>query len=88
MRLPENFEEYEANVMSNFDGEIDNRVAESIKLNPVFSRYPGWNFNGKVWWQDGQFHCEVWVYGGYQETFSSLDLQIIMDDICNKYGYQ
>jgi len=86
-RLPEGFLEYDGeDLMSNFDGQIIQETAEAIKGNELFSTYAGWDFNGKVWWMDGKWLCEVWCYGSWKETVIKDTLQEIMDEVCSKYG--
>lgn len=86
-RMPESFLEFDGEaLMSNFDGEIVQETAEAIKGKELFSRYAGWNFNGKVWWQNGKWCCEVWCYGSFQKTFVEDTLQDIMSEVCSEYG--
>jgi len=90
IRLSENFTEYEGEqLMSNYDRKIITATADALKRDELFSRYAGWNFNGKVW-RDGErdtWHCEVWCYGNFMETFSAETLEELMQDISDKYGY-
>ena len=87
LRIPESFLEYEGEeIMSNFDGAIVSETAEAIKGKELFSRYSGWNFNGKVWWQNNLWNCEVWCYGSFQKTFNAETLDEIMSDVCSEYG--
>jgi len=74
-------------VMSNFDHQIDSGVADRLKKEPVCSRYPGWNFNGMVWYGKIKktYHCEVWQYHEHLETVSGT-LQKIMDEVSDRYG--
>jgi hypothetical protein len=89
IRLPDNFTEFNGEgIMSNFDREIVHATADSIKEKPFYSGYAGWNFHGKVWWQDGQWHCEVWQYRSYVETFSAQTLEEIMTLVSDEYGYE
>lgn len=86
-RIPESFLEYDGEeIMSNFDGAIVLETAEAIKGKELFSRYAGWNFNGKVWWQNNLWNCEVWCYGSFQKTFNAETLNEIMSDVCSEYG--
>ena len=86
-KLPEDYKELTGDdIMSNFDGEIQNDVAEKIKNEKLFSSYPGWNFHGTVWHEDGSWHCEVWVYGSTHRTISKETLPEIMDSVCADYG--
>lgn len=74
--------------MSNFDGSIDDGMAEALRAQPgkVFGCHYGWNFNGSVYFYDGMFHEEVWVYGSPRETISANSLPELMDAVCDKYG--
>lgn len=88
-RLPEGFIEYDGEqLMSNYDGIINENAASEIKDNLLFSRYSGWNFNGKVWWDNNQWNCEVWQHHEYMETVSHLTLPEIMTEVSDKYGYE
>ena len=87
-RLPKSFEEYNGEeLMSNFDRKINKEVANAIKSKKLFSRYAGWNFNGKVWFDDNKWLCEVWTYGNWQKTFICDTLDEIMESVSNEYGY-
>lgn len=87
VRLPKDFKEFDGDeIMSNFDGVVNFKVAEAVKGEKLFSTYPGWNFYGYVWWED-KWYCEVWQYGGYSETFSAESLGDLKTEICDKYGY-
>jgi len=87
IRLPKNFMEFSGDqLMSNFDHEINHQTANRIKGTKHFSRYAGWNFNGKVWWDNGKWNCEVWCYGSFQTTFTEDTLEEIMEVVCEKFG--
>lgn len=89
IRLPEDFELCVGNpIMSNFDGAIEQEIADVIIGKPLYSNYTAWNFCGYVWWQDNKWHCEVWHFGAYVDTFSSETLSELMSDISDEYGYQ
>lgn len=49
-------------LMSNFDGEVDEAVAERLKVEEVLAAYPGWEFHARCWYEDGQYHAEVRRY--------------------------
>lgn len=75
-------------VCSNFDGVIIEEVAEQLKVDPtIYADYPGWNFHGSVWYADGQFHCEVWVYNSPREIISEDDMESIRESVCQEYGH-
>ena len=75
--------------MSNGDGSIDDGFAEALKEAPgeVFGNHYGWNFCGNVYFKDGQFHEEVYIYRVLQEMISAGTLEDLMTDVCDKYGY-
>lgn len=90
LRIPEHFTEIEGeedHVMSNFDHTINEEIAAQLKESPIYAGYSGWNFHGKVWFQDGQYHCEVRTYGSYNETHSDESLEEIMTSVSSEYGY-
>jgi len=82
--------EIDDSVISNFDHEIVQSIAERLKVEEAFSRYPGWNFNGRVWWDrtTGTWKCEVWCYGVPREVVDAPDLQTIHREVCDRYGYE
>ena len=87
-RMPKDFYEFQGEgIMSNYEREINQEIAEAIKGKNMFSRYSGWNFSGLVWWENGEWFCEVFTYGFFQETFVGDTLQEIMDLVSNSYGY-
>jgi len=88
-RMPESFSEYEGEeIMSNFDGRVVEESAKAIKGKELFSRYAGWNFNGKVWWQNDKWLCEVWCYRSWRETFVCETPKELMEEISSEYGYE
>lgn len=74
--------------MSNYDHTIDQGFAEALQCRPgkVFGCYAGWNFNGIVWFLDGSFWVEVWVYKSPQEIIEAESLDELMQIVCDKYG--
>ncbi len=81
--------EIEDSVMSNFDREIDQAVAERLRTEERFSRYAGWNFNGRVWWDRelSVWKCEVWTYGSPKDVVLSDTLEDVMTTVSNRWGY-
>lgn len=86
-KRPKEFTEFNETIMSNSDNHIDMVVAEYIKNKPLFSQYSGWNFCGYVWFDGGNWCCEVWVFGFWRETFIEETLEKIMMKVSNKYGH-
>jgi len=87
LRMPKSFTEHPRCLMSNFDRDIDESVAKYIKNKPLYAQYSGWNFCGWVWWQNKKWCCEIWVYGGWCETFVANTLSEIMENVSQEYGY-
>jgi hypothetical protein len=73
-------------IMSNFDHVIDREVEKELKENRCYSKYPGWNFSGNVWFQDNKFYCEVWQYHCHVETIEGDTLEDLMENVCCEYG--
>ena len=76
--------------MSNFDSVVDTGFAEALQAEPgaVFGRHSAWDFNGKVWYADEQFHEEVWRYRVPQEVMSANTLETLMKMVCDKWGWK
>lgn len=88
-KLPDNYSEYDGEIlMSNFDGKINQKTTKVIRNKDLFSHYAGWNFNGKVWWDDNNWNCAVWVYGNHRETVTRQTLGEIMTEVSDEYGYE
>ena len=73
-------------VMSNFDGRIEEWAEFRLKNEACFGGYPAWNFWGAVWFEDGQFHCMIKRYCSHIDTISANSLQEIMNIACDRYG--
>ncbi len=71
--------------MTNYDHSIDEGFEVAIKKEACFGRHRGWDFNGRVWWDDC-FHEEVWVYGEPIEIISAETLEELMKQVNDKYG--
>lgn len=83
----ESMSRIEDSVMSNFDREVDEGVAAFLKANPrTHAGYPGWNFNGRVWFE-GCWKCEVWQYRSPIEVIEAESPQELMTAVSEKYGY-
>lgn len=85
-RRPDGFDEHPEAVMSNFDHEINQEVAEAIKNKPLYSLYAGWNFCGYVWYENNKWCCEVLQYCSHQTTVVADTLEEIMSEVCNSFG--
>ena len=80
--------ELRESVMTNFDHSIHVHVAEALKNEPAFSRYPGWNFNGRVWWARdvALWRCEVWCYCSPVAVVDATTLEELMEKVCDRWG--
>lgn len=74
-------------VMSNFDHDIDEQLAKSLKTRKEYDQYSGWNFCGYVWWdrKAKTYKCEVWHYNVPQKVYSGT-LEQIMENVCQEWG--
>lgn len=86
LNMPENLEECEEG-MSNFDHTIDERFEEKLRTGKFFGRHAAWEFNGLVWFENEQFHEQVWRYRRPQEIISADNLLDLMREVNDKYGY-
>lgn len=84
--IPEHFTEHHDSIMSNFDHMIDYKVADEIKNQPMWAEYPGWDFYGKVWFEDNKWHCAVKCYGSHVNTISEDNLEDLKSSVCDQYG--
>lgn len=85
--VPEGWEEIDLG-MSNFDHSIDEGFAERLQEGHCYGRHAAWDFNGLVWFADGQFHEEVWCYGVRRQVFSADTLEELMQTVNAKWGSQ
>lgn len=73
--------------MSNYEHSIDDGLDEALRETGVYSRHAGWNFNGLVWFEGGQFKEEVWQYHEPQEILSAHSLRDLMEVVNDKWGW-
>ena len=78
--------EWLGEVMSNFDHSIDKDIAKKLRETESYADYSAWNFHGTVWYENEQYHCEIWIYHCHENTISNQDLQEIMDEASYEYG--
>lgn len=83
-RMPEGLEPIEQE-MSNCDHSIDEGMDGALRAGGV-GEHSAWDFHGDVWFEDGQFHEEVWVYKEYRETSSADTLEQLMTEVNAEYG--
>jgi hypothetical protein len=85
--VPEGYAEINLG-MSNFDHSIDEGFEERLRNERIWGRHAAWNFNGRVWFEDGEFHEQVWRYGQPVEHFSGATLAELMGSVSNEYGWE
>lgn len=76
-------------VMTNFDHEIDQDVADRLKIVEMSADYAAGNFNGQVWWDraDETYKCEVWRFHiPVEVTWGTLPE--IMQNLSERYGWE
>lgn len=61
-RVPDNFRCYPELVVTDFNGRINYKVAEYIKLRALFSEFAAWGLTGKIWWdkKENIWCTEIW----------------------------
>jgi hypothetical protein len=74
--------------IDNLTRQPDPGIEECLRGGGCWTRYAGWNFNGRVCFDSGLFHCEVWVFGSPRETISAPTLTELMKTVSDKYGYE
>ena len=87
-RIPEDYKDSLKDVISNFDGIVDHEAANEIKDKELYGSHAGWNFHGRVWYQEDKWCCEVRCYGSWQGTFIADTLEEIMKDVSDEHGYE
>ena len=74
-------------VMSNFDGVVNDDVEAALRSGGV-SHYPGRNFHGTVWFEDGEYHCQVMQYTKHVATMSAATCDDLRRAVSDEFGYQ
>lgn len=76
-------------LMSNFDGIIDEKVAAELKEQEVLAAYPGWNFHAQCWFdrQTGKYMAAVRRYHSLIATFAADTPAELRDVISGEFGH-
>jgi hypothetical protein len=74
--------------MTNFDHSIDPGFEQRIRAEKVWGRHSAWDFNGRVWFEDGVFHEQVWTYGTPDDHFTAETLTELMEIVSDVYGWK
>lgn len=75
------------NIMSNFDHKINTEIVNKLKEEGYYADYPGWNFHGEVWYDNGKWKCAIRIYHVHVETIVTDTPEEIMEQVSEKYGY-
>jgi len=88
--IPSDYENLGYTVMSNFDHEIDEKVAEKLTQGKHFADYPGWEFHATVWYDAEKcvFKAKVMRYCAHVGTAISTNLAGIMMLVSDRYGWE
>lgn len=74
--------------LCNFDHSIEPGSEEKLRSGKYVGWYTGWNFCGRVWYENGKFYCQVRRYHSHIATLESKTLAGIMDVVSEKFGYE
>ena len=86
-RLPKAYRELRGDaVISNFEGKVNPKISKVLQGRSLFSRYVGWDFNGLVWFSEGEWYCELWHLGEYRYTLVASTLAEIQEDVTAVFG--
>ena len=87
MPVPETFQEIEFG-MSNFDHSIDEGLESALVDEECFGLHAAQNFNGIVYYKDEQFCEDIWRFNSYRETRFADNLEELMENVNEEYGYE
>ena len=83
--MPDNLEE-----IGTFDNDgldvLSDETIERLKTGPYYVHHVAWDYCGYVWWSDGLYHEEVWVYGRCVARYDSDALEDVVSDTRHDYG--
>lgn len=74
--------------MSNFDHAVDSDAIELLQGHETFGRHAAINFNGLLWFQDGSWHEQVWVFGSPVATYSAEAPEELMQTVNDEHGWE
>jgi hypothetical protein len=74
-------------VMSNCDHTIEPDAEKRLKSGKVYGRHAAWDFNALVWWEDGEFHSQVYRYHEPVGEYSAPTLQELMEKANENHGW-
>jgi hypothetical protein len=76
-------------IYSNFDHKFDRAIVDAVLARPgeVYATHPAWDHHGRVWFADGKWHEEVWVYGSPRSVETNESLEELIREVNDRYGY-
>ena len=74
--------------MCNLDRSIDAELEGALKSGKYYGKHSAWDFNGDVWYQDGKFYEEVWIYRRPYATYCADTLPELMRFVNDKHGWK
>jgi|GEM_PF-6046410 len=81
----EDYEELDEEFCSNFDGVINQEVADKLKTGKYKAGYSAWNWHGTVYY-DGGYKCIVRRYGFIMGVAEEETPKELCESLCREYG--
>jgi hypothetical protein len=75
-------------VYSNFDHELDEKVADELRKGGCRAQHAGWNFCAWVYREGSKWHSYVMCYGSHRASFEDDDLRSLINTVNNEFGRQ
>lgn len=85
--VPDGFTEIDLG-MTNWDHGIDAGFEERLRAEPLWGRHAAREFNGRVWFQEGFFHEQVWRYGTPVAHYAAPTLQELAAIVSDAHGWE
>lgn len=85
--VPDGFTEIDLG-MTNFDHSIDDGFDDRLRAELVWGRHAAREFNGRVWFEDGLFHEQVWRYGQPLAYYTAPSLAELMETVSDAHGWE
>jgi hypothetical protein len=76
-------------LMSNFDHEVDEKIAAELRAVQAVANYPGWDFHATCWWDGarGMYMAAVRRYRSLRATFAAPTPRELMEEISAEFGH-
>jgi len=81
----EDYEELDEEFCSNFDGVINQEVADKLKTGKYKAGYSAWNWHGTVYY-DGGYKCQVRHYGRIIGSAEGTTPEELRESLCHEHG--